>query len=117
MYRLTFLLLIVLAGYGCSRAKDYSCGGTAELRHWSPQRDEQIMQRDGYHGPRYLIQIDHYVPLCLGGEDDDDNLRVEFYPEARWKDIEEQRLCRAVCDRKMSRQEAIDTLIRHFPRR
>lgn len=73
------------------------------------------MRRDGYFGPRNIVQIDHKIPLCLGGSDDDDNLRVEFYPEAHYKDIEEIRLCRAVCARKMTKEEAIGILHEKFP--
>lgn len=117
--RLRFILgsLCVAALFwinACAREKDYSCGGTNELRHWSAQRDATIMRRDGYFGPRDVIQIDHVIPLCLGGSDDD-NLRVEFYPEAHWKDIEEQRLCRAVCAKRMTKEHAIETLHREFP--
>lgn len=115
MYRLTILLFLALIGYGCSREKDYSCGGTAELRHWSADRDKRIMRRDGYFGPRDVVQIDHHIPLCLGGSDGDENLRVEFYPEAHWKDIEELRLCKAVCAHHMTREQAVHIILQKFP--
>jgi hypothetical protein len=85
---------------------------TRELRHWSRERDDRILVRDGYApGPHPRYQIDHFVPLCLGGSDNDDNLWVQPYPQARWKDHDEVNLCRAVCEGKLIRQEAVFVLV------
>jgi hypothetical protein len=48
--------------------------GTRELRRWSRDRDDRIMIEYGPH-PQY--EIDHLIPLGIGGADDDANLRAE----------------------------------------
>lgn len=44
--------------------------------------------------PGYVI--DHVVPLCAGGEDAPANMQWQTVDEARGKDREEQRTCRAL---------------------
>jgi hypothetical protein len=54
--------------------------GTRELRHWSRERDDFILREYGLPpGPHPQYEIDHLVPLGLGGADDDANL----WPEPR----------------------------------
>ncbi len=51
--------------------------------------------------PRH--QVDHIVPLCVGGADVDANIQIEPIEEALRKDELERRVCIAVCrDRTMS---------------
>jgi hypothetical protein len=53
---------------------------TNELRHWSRMRDDRILAEYGLPtGPHPLYEIDHLIPLCLGGADEDANL----WPESR----------------------------------
>ena len=48
-------------------------------------------------------QVDHIVPLCLGGADVDRNIQIEPIEEALRKDELERATCIAVCrDRTMS---------------
>ena len=48
---------------------------TRELRHWSRDRDDQIMAEYGLpRGAHPQYKVDHLIPLCLGGADDDRNL-------------------------------------------
>jgi hypothetical protein len=54
--------------------------GTRELRHWSRERDDRIMLEYGLPlGPHPQYEVDHLVPLSIGGADDDANL----WPEPR----------------------------------
>ena len=54
--------------------------GTRELRHWSRERDDRIMAEYGLSpGPHPQYEIDHLIPLAIGGADDDANL----WPEPR----------------------------------
>ena len=52
------------------------CGQeTTGLRHWSWERDDRIMARYGLKpGPHPNFEIDHLIPLGIGGSDDDRNL-------------------------------------------
>jgi hypothetical protein len=87
--------------------------GTRELRHWSRERDDRIMEEYGLPtGPHPTMEIDHLIPLCLGGSDDDKNLwpqpRRSLEPEwnAERKDDLEARLCQMVCDGEIAASEA-----------
>jgi hypothetical protein len=42
-------------------------------------------------------QLDHVIPLCLGGADTPANIQVEPLPEALRKDDLERAICIAVC--------------------
>jgi hypothetical protein len=73
---------------------------TSGLRHWSRQRDDRIMAEYGLPtGPHPDFEVDHLIPLCLGGADDDKNLWAEPRRslEKEWpaevKDELEHRLC------------------------
>jgi hypothetical protein len=53
---------------------------TSRVRHWARERDDRIMAEYGLPGGRHPdFEIDHLIPLCLGGTDDDANL----WPEPR----------------------------------
>jgi hypothetical protein len=48
---------------------------TRQLRYWSRERDDHIMAEYGLPpGPHPDFEIDHLVPLGIGGADDDRNL-------------------------------------------
>jgi len=68
---------------GAARTTDTSeiCAhGTRELRHWSRERDDRIMAEYGLPpGPHPDYEVDHLIPLGIGGSDDDRNL----WPEPR----------------------------------
>jgi hypothetical protein len=77
---------------------------TSELRHWNRERDDRILARYGLPtGPHSDFEIDHLVPLCLGGSDSDANLwpqprrSIEREFPAELKDDLEHRLCEMVC--------------------
>ena len=54
--------------------------GTRQLRHWSRERDDRILAEYGLpEGPHPSFEIDHLIPLGIGGADDDKNL----WPEPR----------------------------------
>lgn len=41
-------------------------------------------------------ELDHVVPLCMGGSNDRSNLQLQLWPDARRKDADEARLCHAI---------------------
>jgi hypothetical protein len=94
-------------------AGDICSHGTRELRHWSRERDDRIMAEYSLPaGPHPDFEIDHLIPLCLGGADDDKNLwpepRRSIEPEfsAERKDDLEHRLCQMVCAGELDAAEA-----------
>jgi hypothetical protein len=78
--------------------------GTRELRHWSRERDDRIMIEYGLPpGSHPDYEVDHLVPLGIGGADDDANLwaeprrSVEPVWNAERKDELEWKLRELVC--------------------
>lgn len=54
--------------------------------------------------PNY--ELDHIVPLCLGGSSDPTNLQLQPWDEAKRKDRVEVQACRCVCAGKATLSEA-----------
>ena len=82
--------------------RDAACGHAKESRGWvnAAKRDE-ILRRYGLPpGIHPDYEIDHLVPLCLGGSDDPSNL----WPQPRrsiemtWNTEAKDRLERLMCD-------------------
>ena len=87
--------------------------GTRELRHWSRERDDRILIEHGLPaGPHPNFEIDHLVPLGVGGADDDLNLwpeprrSVEPLWNAEAKDRLEMLLNAMICAGEISPVEA-----------
>jgi hypothetical protein len=78
--------------------------GTRELRHWDRARDDYVLAEYGLPSGRHPdFEIDHLVPLGIGGADDVKNLwpeprrSVEGQWNAEAKDRLEWRLRSLVC--------------------
>jgi hypothetical protein len=87
--------------------------GTRELRHWSRARDDRIMIEYGLPpGPHPDFEVDHLVPLGIGGADDDKNLwpeprrAIEPQWNAERKDDLEFRLRELICSGQLDVSEA-----------
>ena len=87
--------------------------GTRELRHWSRERDDRIMaEYELEPGPHPEYEIDHLIPLGIGGADDDKNLwpeprrSIEPIYNAERKDRLEWKLRDLVCSGALDVQEA-----------
>lgn len=67
--------------------------------HRMPYADSAAIKREilpvGHSVSEY--ELDHIVPLCMGGSNDRSNLQLQPWDEAKRKDVDEWRLCRAVC--------------------
>lgn len=88
-------------------------GDTAELRGYSgrPNTKRAIMRAYGLGNRRSAdFELDHRVPLCLGGADVVANLWPQPWPEAREKDKIEEWACRAVCDTHMMSLQAAQAI-------
>lgn len=77
---------------------------TQSLRHWDRARDDRILAEYGLPpGPHPQYEIDHLIPLCLGGADTDRNLwpqprrPIEPVWNAERKDELEARMCSLAC--------------------
>jgi hypothetical protein len=86
---------------------------TRELRHWSRERDDHIMAEYGLpEGAHPQYEVDHLIPLCLGGADSDVNLwpeprrSIEPVWNAERKDELEARMCALACSGALDVAEA-----------
>jgi hypothetical protein len=87
------------------------CGPTDGLRHWSRERDNDVLRSYGIvAGPHPGYEIDHLVPLCLGGADTIKNLWPQLRKEAQAKDKLEAELCRMACKGEIDTAEAQEAI-------
>ena len=87
--------------------------GTKQLRHWDRQRDDSIMVEYGLPaGPHPDFEIDHLIPLGIGGADNVANLwpeprrSIEPVWNAETKDRLEWKLRDLVCSGQLDVVEA-----------
>ena len=80
------------------------CHGTASARGHVSKR-VFALAHGVIHPGNY--ELDHKIPLCLGGPDKWSNLQLQPWDEARRKDHDEVRICRAVCAGKMTQSDAV----------
>jgi hypothetical protein len=98
----------------CDHAKEHRGPMTAD------KRDEVLLRYGLQPGPHPDYQIDHLIPLCLGGSDDFANL----WPQPRksivskWnaeaKDRLEQVMCAMACDGQFDLPTAQEELVRDW---
>jgi hypothetical protein len=97
-----------------------ACGHAKENRHRLPPkvRDEILTRYKLLPGTHPNYEIDHLIPLCLGGSDDPSNLwpqprrSIEETWNAEAKDRFERRMCEMVCSKEIDiaiAQEAFAT--------
>jgi hypothetical protein len=88
------------------------CHGTEGAR--SVQDKFALARQRGIEDP-WNYELDHYIPLCLGGPDTAENLRFQPWPQARLKDEDEAMLCREVCNGNLTVEEAVTALHSAWP--
>ena len=60
--------------------------------------------------PRNDFKIDHYIPLCMGGSNSDDNLWPQYKKVYEITDPLEGKLCQLMSNGKMPQQKAISLI-------
>jgi hypothetical protein len=110
-----FAALLTIGTLGALCVADEPRGSMIGSTDWN-----EVCASDGLPGSAYSRRhrikqrrpvsnhrVDHIVPLCLGGSDDDANIQIEPIEEAIAKDDLERRICVSVCAaRKPSLAEA-----------
>lgn len=56
---------------------------------------------------RGLYEVDHVLPLCLGGSNELENLAPQPWRSAKRKDVLENRLCRQLREGRISQPDAV----------
>lgn len=74
---------------------------------WSRATKDRLLAEGHLTGRRASYELDHLVPLGLGGHPTDPrNLWLQPWADARVKDEQEARLWHAVCDGRMTLEQA-----------
>lgn len=85
---------------------------TSERRSVSYKLHQFIYNRDGCRANcSKLYEVDHLIPLALGGANSKSNLWAQPWPEARIKDKLEVRLQHAVCHGTIGIAKAQDSIL------
>jgi hypothetical protein len=97
------------------------CGHSTEHRHFSNARRDEVLKLYGMQpGPHPDYEIDHLVPVCLGGSNDVANLwpqprrSIEPIWNAERKDRLEVVLCNLVCDGLLAIEDAQEAIIKDW---
>jgi hypothetical protein len=89
------------AEWGDVTGSAVSCNPTPRMS----LEQSQAIKRSMLYSPRERMadfELDHIIPLCLGGSNARSNLQLQDWPTARAKDIDEARVCRMVHSGEMS---------------
>ena len=84
-------------------------GYSDTVRDVSEKTKDEVFARYGLVRPRYMLgryEVDHWVPLSLGGSNDITNLYPMAAPEYKRKDVVEVAALRAVCKGELGLSEA-----------
>lgn len=113
------LLLLLLRppvpGAWATRDTTIICHQTTRARrHVSQGLRRMILTRDHCSNSK-ICEVDHLIPLELGGANSVKNLWAEPWPDAHMKDKEENRLHRAVCSGTLNIRKA-QSLMAHWGR-
>lgn len=103
--------LVLLCGLlaGCSHPHaEQSCEPTPRMSYEQSSAIKRSLIPAGHSKAEY--ELDHIVPLCMGGANDRSNLQLQTWPDAKRKDVDEAALCRMVQDHTLTCAEAQQTM-------
>jgi hypothetical protein len=84
---------------GAEPTRDDICTPGYSRTHRMPYTESAPLKRSmlppGHSASEY--ELDHIVPLCLGGSNNSSNLQLQTWDKARAKDELEVKACRMVC--------------------
>jgi hypothetical protein len=84
---------------GAEPTRDEICSPGFSRHHRMPYAESAPLKRSmlppGHSASEY--ELDHIVPLCLGGSNNSSNLQLQPWDRARAKDELEVKACRMVC--------------------
>jgi hypothetical protein len=93
-----------------THAAEPTCGPTAHLRmpyaEWHAVKSAKLKEAGYTWEQGKAFQLDHIIPLCIGGSNDSTNLVLQPWYDARKKDRLERETCQAYCAGRISLHEA-----------
>lgn len=88
MQKIAALALVLLLLPSTSGARSHAAKAAFQREHPCPSTSAQRGKCPGY-------VIDHITPLCAHGPDDPSNMQWQTIKEAKIKDREERKMCKA----------------------
>jgi hypothetical protein len=99
----------MLIGLASPRANaQYECAPTPRMPYEQSRAIKESMIPFGHSMREY--ELDHIVPLCMGGTNDRSNLQLQTWADADRKDIDEAALCDMVRSHILTCAEAQQTM-------
>ena len=86
------------------------CSTRTATRRWKPSKKEHQAFAKAYDVPK-CGEVDHKIPICLGGAETVKNLWCQPAPQFKLKDVLEAKLCREVCAGTLTLGEARITIL------
>jgi hypothetical protein len=102
--KLAILALVALAGPAWAQ----DCAPTVRMSYEASHAIKLSMVPPGHSPAEY--ELDHIVPLCMGGSNDRSNLQLQLWPDANRKDEDEIVLCDMVREHVLTCAEAQETM-------
>jgi hypothetical protein len=103
---LLFVIIIQVVFAQATLAAD--CAPTPRMPYEQSRAIKQSMVPVGHSLSEY--ELDHRVPLCMGGSNDRSNLQLQTWDEARRKDDDEIALCEMVHEGVITCAEGQETM-------
>jgi hypothetical protein len=89
-------------------AQTADCTPTPRMSYEQSRAIKQSLVPMGHSLSEY--ELDHVIPLCMGGSNDRSNLQLQRWDEARRKDDDEWALCEMVHEGVLTCDEARQTM-------
>jgi hypothetical protein len=103
------LLIGLIAGCSPAHTRQAStCSLTPRMSYPESRAIKRSMLPPNHKASEY--ELDHIVPLCLGGSNDRSNLQLQTWDEAARKDKDEVALCALVHEGALTCDEAQQTM-------
>lgn len=104
---------IICVGILALNASAYAadCTPTVRMSYEQSHAIKLSMLPPGHSLGEY--ELDHIVPLCMGGSNDRSNLQLQTWDDAKRKDVDEVALCNLAHNGTLTCEEAQDTM-RHW---
>jgi hypothetical protein len=98
---------LVIVGQNIVHAQP-SCAPTPRMSYEQSSTIKRSMLPAGHSMSEY--ELDHILPLCMGGSNDRSNLQLQTWDEANRKDEDEWALCALVREHVLTCEEAQATM-------
>lgn len=101
-------LIVAITLLSTMAASWAGCPATPRMPEWQSSAIKRSMLPPGHSASEY--ELDHIVPLCMGGSNDRSNLQLQTWADAMLKDKDEVALCVLVREGALTCDEAQETM-------